>query len=178
MKCRSFKPEQDNSHISLPDGMRLKAKAKNITGQRFGRLVAVRVVGKAKNNSLLWLCHCDCGNEVERASASLRKAKGVCSCGCYLKEVSKQRLKHDSWNIGRSYRIKGLDDIYKNRKAWATAVIREKGSKCEICGWNRARCDVHHILPRSKGGLNTINNGAVLCPNCHRELHEKAGEEM
>ena len=32
------------------------------SGQRFGALVAVRPVGKAKNRNILWECNCDCGN--------------------------------------------------------------------------------------------------------------------
>ena len=86
------------------------------------------------------------------------------------------------------------------------------GTNCELCGWGKATCDVHHIdyqehwsfekdlrkfddegrteefnelqkmallsgysmyntntrqLPKNDGPVNL----AVLCPNCHRELH-------
>ena len=28
--------------------------------------------------------------------------------------------------------------------------------------------DIHHIKPEAEGGLNTEDNAAPLCPNCHR----------
>lgn len=42
---------------------------------------------------------------------------------------------------------------------------------CAICGWNKASCDVHHIIPVSYGGKNEITNLITLCPNCHRMVH-------
>lgn len=37
--------------------------------------------------------------------------------------------------------------------------------ECSICGWDKASCDRHRIDP--KRGY-TLENIAVLCPNCHR----------
>lgn len=168
----SFKPNQE-SKADLPSGMTVKAATVDLAGQRFGRLVAVSVIGKNRQNSLVWLCICDCGKTTQRSSASLKKAKGVVSCGCYLKEKSKERLAAvKPWNKGKTYSNKSDDAEYTNKKAWSAAVIRKYGPKCQICGWDKARCDVHHIVPRSNGGKNTVNNGMVLCPNCHRVEHE------
>lgn len=36
---------------------------------------------------------------------------------------------------------------------------------CERCGWNKAPCDRHRIIPE-KG--YTRENVIILCPNCHR----------
>jgi len=30
---------------------------------------------------------------------------------------------------------------------------------------------VHHIEWLSRGGQDTIDNTAALCPNCHRKMH-------
>lgn len=167
------KPFQ-KSAAKLPEGMRVKAPTRDIAGQRFGRLLVVEVVGKHTNNSLIWRCLCDCGKEIERTSAGLRKAKGMCSCGCYLKEISRERLsKIVPWNKGTTYANKPAEEEYLNKKAWGVAVIRIKGNQCEVCGWDKARCDVHHKVARSAGGRNTIDNGRVLCPNCHRIEHAK-----
>lgn len=166
----SGKPYQPSA-AALPSGMRVKAPTRDIAGQRFGRLTALHVTGKNKQNSLVWACRCDCGNAIDRASSGLRKAKGISSCGCYLKEVSKERLRNEkTWSKGTTYTLK---DEFKNKKAWATAVIRERGNACEKCGWCAARCDVHHRVPKAVGGKNTIANGIVLCPNCHRIEHEQ-----
>lgn len=56
--------------------------------------------------------------------------------------------------------------------ATATEAIRHYGPACERCGWNAARCDVHHRKPKGAGGLHTLENAIVLCPNCHRVEHE------
>lgn len=161
------------SAVLLPEGVTAKARVRDVTGIRFGRLVPVRVVGKAPSGSLIWECACDCGKTVSRTSASLQKAKGMCSCGCYLKEVSKERLRHKSpWNKGKSYQTRGDDALFTSKKAWSEAARKKYGNKCGRCGWDKATCDVHHIIPRSKGGKNTMNNAEVICPNCHRIHHE------
>ncbi|BEI52534.1 hypothetical protein AWA2045_06650 [Lactiplantibacillus plantarum] len=33
----------------------------DITGQHFGRLIAVHRAGRAKNGNALWFCQCQCG---------------------------------------------------------------------------------------------------------------------
>lgn len=168
------KPFQ-TSAAPLPDGMRVKAPTADLTGQRFGWLLAICVVGKAKSKSLVWECRCDCGATIRRASAGLRKSKGVSSCGCYLVERRKTHLANLAWNKGTNYRIKGPDEPYANRAAWAKAVRAERSDKCERCGWAEASCDVHHRQKKSEGGAHTRSNAIVLCPNCHRVEHERGG---
>lgn len=42
------------------------ANIKDITGKRFGKLVAIKSTGKTQTrNGFLWLCKCDCGNYIE-----------------------------------------------------------------------------------------------------------------
>ena len=31
--------------------------------------------------------------------------------------------------------------------------------------------EIHHVLPLSEGGEDTVSNALALCPNCHREKH-------
>ena len=56
------------------------ARAIDITGQRFGKLVAVRRVGSRGRNPL-WECQCDCGSTHQVVSVNLRSG-GTKSCGC------------------------------------------------------------------------------------------------
>lgn len=54
----------------------------DITGQRFGKLIALYPTGaKGRGGSLIWHCRCDCGGEVDaplhQLTAGYRK-----SCGC------------------------------------------------------------------------------------------------
>lgn len=58
----------------------------DLTGQRFGRLVAERLYKGARNtNGAVWICECDCGMEVAVPSSRLRLGKTK-SCGC-LREM-------------------------------------------------------------------------------------------
>ena len=67
------------------------SKLINISGQRFGRLVAIEYVGSTKSHNALWLCQCDCGNMIVTRSVTLRK-KQTTSCGCYRKELGHKIL--------------------------------------------------------------------------------------
>lgn len=61
--------------------------ALDLTGQRFGRLVALQDTGKRMEPSHLhiWLCKCDCGNYTEVNVGDLRNGTTK-SCGCWRKE--------------------------------------------------------------------------------------------
>lgn len=60
--------------------------AKDLTGKRFGKLVAVRRSSdRTKYGSIKWICKCDCGNETE-VTVSLLTTGRTRSCGCYSME--------------------------------------------------------------------------------------------
>lgn len=54
--------------------------------------------------------------------------------------------------------------------AWRNALIEERGHKCQICGYSKI-VDCHHIVFQSDGGKHTRENGILLCPNHHAEVH-------
>lgn len=57
------------------------AKPKDITGQRFGRLVAVERTDRKNGTAYYWKCLCDCGNYTEVPINSLTSGN-IISCGC------------------------------------------------------------------------------------------------
>ena len=64
----------------------------DITGKRFGRLVAIKQSGYTSSGNAKWDCVCDCGKETTVASGDLRKNKNnTMSCGCMAKELSSKR---------------------------------------------------------------------------------------
>lgn len=84
-------------------------KHNDLKGERFGRLTVIRDVGRSKDRHVLWLCKCDCGNEVTLPSNAL-VGKHTQSCGCLQKErTSNTRLLHggsgDHTQIERLYRV-------------------------------------------------------------------------
>ena len=63
---------------------------KDITGQRFGKLVAVERLGFDRHNRRsVWLCQCDCGNEKAVLLSSLTSGRTK-SCGCSPSRVGKE----------------------------------------------------------------------------------------
>lgn len=61
----------------------------NLTGQKFGRLTALRQNGHA-NRTRLWLCVCECGETVNVRSTTLLFGSQK-SCGCLQREVTARR---------------------------------------------------------------------------------------
>lgn len=58
------------------------SRAKDLSGQRFGRLIALFPTEKRiDGGSVVWKCRCDCGNEAEVSARRLMRGK-VRSCGC------------------------------------------------------------------------------------------------
>ncbi len=60
---------------------KVKPGIRDLTGMRFGKLVALSPTGERKNTSVVWLCRCDCGNTAEVSSRQLLGGY-VKSCGC------------------------------------------------------------------------------------------------
>lgn len=60
----------------------MNGNAKDITNQRFGKLTALYPTDRrTKDGNVIWHCVCDCGNETDVGSSSLRKGNTK-SCGC------------------------------------------------------------------------------------------------
>lgn len=148
--------------------------AKNLIGVKFGRLTVIERCESYFDGHAMWRCVCECGNEKAVQSNNLQKKNGgTRSCGCINRErMSKMSKNNAPWNTGISY--SNFDRVFKNKKWWSKVSKRKHGDKCQKCGWDKASCDVHHIIPISLGGLNTVENAMVLCPNCHRTSHESS----
>lgn len=73
---------------------------KDITGQRFGRLVAIKRISRGKYKNAQWLCQCDCGHKHKVLTGNLRIG-GTISCG-------RHRGKH-----GYSGRTKNHHPLYE-----------------------------------------------------------------
>lgn len=85
-KCRC---ECGNEKIIDGDRLRNKislccsscSQMKDITNQRFGKLVAIKNMNKKIGNYMAWKCQCDCGNICEVSYQQLNSGE-ITSCGC------------------------------------------------------------------------------------------------
>lgn len=62
-------------------------KYKDLTGQRFGRLVALQDAGRSRSGKVIWLVRCDCGVEKTVVSGDISSGRTT-SCGCNRREVT------------------------------------------------------------------------------------------
>ena len=87
----------------------------DITGQRFGRLTAIKLIPKEErtwsNKERAWLCKCDCGNEVIVRQRSLRGARMTQSCGC-VRKIEAFIATNGIRGIEREY-LESFDDFDK-----------------------------------------------------------------
>lgn len=90
----------------------------DITGNRYGRLVAVSPTNERMGHSIKWLCHCDCGNDCIVAAIHLRNGSTT-SCGCRQSEVHKMTI--GAARKERNEYIVGGTDVLQivNKNPWS-----------------------------------------------------------
>ena len=89
----------------------------DLTGQRFGRLTAVKPLGKS-GQTYKWLCRCDCGNECAVAVANLRNGHSQ-SCGC----ANGNALEHVHYVDGTCVELIRNNPIRSNNTSGCTGVV-------------------------------------------------------
>lgn len=65
-------------------------KTSDITGQRFGRLIAIRPTERRQSRCVVWECLCDCGTTCYRNVNSLHSGNEK-ACGCLRKDMATAR---------------------------------------------------------------------------------------
>ncbi len=92
-------------------------------------------------------------------------------------EKRRSRLSSSSKTPRVVYRL--VKDYSRDPDVVAEALYRANG-RCEKCqakapftkrSNGQPYLEVHHIIPLSQGGLDSLSNVISLCPNCHREVH-------
>ncbi len=58
-------------------------------------------------------------------------------------------------------------------KLFREGVLARDNYECQRCG-ERRNLHPHHILPKSRGGTNDVENGVTLCFTDHRLIHDHA----
>ena len=77
----------------------------DLTGERYGRLTAIKIVEKPinrKQKGIYWLCKCSCGNEFITTSNNLRTGNTK-SCGC----LGREKLIERNNAVRKNHEIKG-----------------------------------------------------------------------
>jgi hypothetical protein len=126
---------------------------KDLTGQKFGRLTAIKYV-ETRNGYVFWECLCECGKTIIIGSASLNR-KHTHSCGCFVREGHFEDL------TGKSF-------------GWLTVLKCAGKSKHRSILWEcQCKCGIVKIV----SGKELRTGGTTTCGNHKREqikvLHKK-----
>lgn len=167
-------------------------KRKDLTGQRFGRLVVINYAYSNAYNASYWHCVCDCGNEITVRGTAL--TSGITSsCGCMRHEPKREDL------IGKRFgRLMVLDYVYSNRYRapyWRCLCdcgneVIARGSELKVGNVRSCGCfhrdnmseihTTHGMGWLSEGGFETIHNYIELETNMVRKgaISAKKGEKV
>lgn len=132
----------------------------DLVGQTFGRLKVVSYAA-TKNGRAYWNCLCECGNKIEVSYLKLSRGKTK-SCGCLQKECRAGLTRNKNPN---------------NYAKWARDLKKIYGY-CAKCGSDET-LHAHHINPygRFPQQRKDYTNGVVLCEACHKDFHNKYGNQ-
>ena len=145
-------------------------KQLNLTGERFGKLVAIKTIGKNKNGAYLWQCKCDCGNEIIANVGNLKNGHTK-SCGCLRVDrcktnFTKHGLEHTRlYGIWSDMRLRCYDE--KN-----IAYHRYGGRGITICDEWKNDVKAFYDWATENGykdslTIDRIDNDGNYCPeNC------------
>lgn len=129
-----------------------KSSAKDISGQKFGRLTAKFRVQNNKYGDAQWLTICECGNEVVVTASGLKCGHSK-SCGCYQKEAVSTKL---------SKAFKEGDKV-----GYWTVMYRADGYRGKGAYWHcRCKCGTEKDVKAAH-----LRAGASLSCGClHKEI--------
>lgn len=106
---------------------------KDLTGQRFGKLIVIKEAYH-KNNKIYWECKCDCGNATIVSTSLLTSGK-TSSCGCAKKKIDLTGKKFGRWTVLE--RSKTNNQCWKCRcecgvekDVYQSALINGKSKSC------------------------------------------------
>ncbi len=140
----------------------------DLVGKRFGLLVVIEEIGRAKDKSIIWGCKCDCGSQklCEVVGGDLRRGRKT-DCGCVfkykLREKKLQRQKQIQDLIGQYFGSLLVIDV--EEKVENNAVIYICKCKCK-CG------NFHYVNSKEliRGGTKSCG-----CKRSARLIGEKFG---
>lgn len=152
----------------------------DISGERFSRLVAIKPVGKDKQNATEWLCQCDCGKTSVVAITRLNNGM-TSSCGCLRIERAVEAIsgeKNVNYNPNLTDEDRRDRRVIEGYREWQFLIKKRDSFTCQICGVKGGKYLASHHLnawfsyPEQRFDLN---NGVCLCFECHIAFHSEYG---
>lgn len=176
----------------------LSNHARDITGQRFGRLTALAPTSLRCGSSVKWLCACDCGNYT-LASVQHLGSGNVQSCGCLRHETAVRNghlrfptLSHGEAAFNRLLHTYKANATRRNLGWGLTADEFRKltSMPCHYCGVAPAQTArpagktdtgsyIYNGLDRKDNGRGyTPDNVVPCCKECNFIKHDRNYKEF
>lgn len=141
------------------------AKMRDLRGQRFGRLVAIKPTNERDSSgNIFWECQCDCGN-ISLVTAQRLSNGTTKSCGCY--KLDKLKRKSDKVTVREDLtgRVFGRLTVIEQ----AEDYIKPNGE--HYAKWKcRCSCDNQTIIDVMQSQLRS--GKTVSCGCLHREVNQ------
>ena len=139
-------------------------RMKNLSGMRFGKLIAIEPIRKKYAKKLKWLCNCDCGSVGIKITSNYLIAGHTKSCGCIRQTNGGLTLKEN-----KTYKVwQHMIDRCYNPKA--ASYVSHGGRGITVCKrWLDSFSNFFEDMGRSenKKQLDRIdNNGNYESSNC------------
>lgn len=71
----------------------------------------------------------------------------------------------------KSIDLSKIDSLFQLSTRTISKIVKRMNLSCSLCNWNECIGDLHHIIPKGKGGSDSHSNLTYICPNCHRKAH-------
>ena len=146
--CEYTTKELQNQNRIMCD----KCKGIDISGQRFGKLIALKPTEERKSGAVVWECQCDCG-KIHYAPLTRLKEGKVQSCGCSRKEATQKSI------------------IDLTRQRFGKLIVLEKTDKRKDRSviW-KCQCDCGNIVEIDSHSLRRGNTQSCGCLKSKGEL--------
>jgi hypothetical protein len=144
------------------------SKLVDITGKAFGILTAIHKA-RNRNGDTYWVCHCDCGKEIEVRTDHLRANK-IRSCGCVKgKLITEKKTKHGMTHTHLYGVWAKMIQRCENPRDAEARLYYERGIK--VCsGWHKFEVFAEWAFENGYSEKLTIdrrdNNGNYEPDNC------------
>lgn len=98
---------------------------------------------------------------------------------CPLTHVSYENVKFDTQKI-RNFEISGKEYQQGTLLNYEIKefLLQKFDRTCAYCGAQNVPLEIEHIIPKSRGGTNRIDNLTIACRSCNQKKGNKTAEEF
>lgn len=96
-----------------------------------------------------------------------------------LAGISVEHVKFDT-QLMQNPEVKGVEYQQGELKGYEVReyLLEKFGRKCAYCGKENVPLEIEHIVPRSRGGSNRVDNLTIACHECNQKKGNKTAKEF